>query len=208
MLNKIISSAIKISGAVLLSQLMGCVDLPDPSVDRKVYDDIADTDKDGVINQRDYCARTPFGSEIDNDGCSIWSSKFQKETFTIHFDYDQSAIRSDQQDTLQHLVKVLNQYPEVRVELVGDTSPEGTVEYNTALAKRRTNALAAALIKQGVDDNRIDRHIYTETIKEVADELKNQRERRTKAILYHPGSSTANRAWSIYSAEKKIQRPQ
>ncbi|WP_439135881.1 OmpA family protein [Pseudomaricurvus sp.] len=193
---------------VLGSLLSGCFGVPDMTVQRPKYDDVRDFDGDGVINQRDKCAHSPKGAHVNNEGCAGWSEGDKKETFTVDFDYDKSVIRSDQQTTINHLVSVLNQYASVHVELIGDTSPEGTLAYNQALAKRRVDAIATALQQRGIASSRITTHIFTEENALVSDELKHIRERRTKAILHHAGQPLAKKAWTIYSTEEQLAPPQ
>ena len=192
--------------AVLL--LGACAGIPDANVDRPHFDDIADTDKDGVINQRDYCKNTPSESQVDVKGCSEWDTGNDRKVFSIDFDFDRSEIRNDQRATVLELVSVLSQYPEARVELIGDTSTEGASEYNQALALRRVNSISAELIRLGIKSQRIDRHIYTEQSALVNQELNHQRQRRTRAILQHQGKNQVNTGWSIYSAQKLLQKSQ
>lgn len=52
--------------------LTACVDIDSVSkapVAAQTFD-LADQDRDGVINARDLCADTPIDASIDNDGCS------------------------------------------------------------------------------------------------------------------------------------------
>lgn len=186
------------------SFLSSCIAIPDATVDRPAFDRLSDTDKDGVIDSRDNCAATPSNAQVDNIGCSLWASTSEKETFTVDFDYDSSILRNDQREAVIHLVKVLNDYPSTTVELIGDTSPEGSLKYNRALAKRRVNSIAAELLRLGIDHRRIRQHIFTEESELIEGELHRQRERRTKAVLHHQGNRRANAAWTIYSAEQKL----
>ncbi|ARN75149.1 OmpA family protein [Oceanicoccus sagamiensis] len=190
--------------SVIALLVSACVDIPDREVQRPSYDDIRDTDRDGVINQRDHCAATPPGAVIDNEGCSQWHRGTEKEIFTIDFDFDSSELRADQQSVIDHLVGVLEQYPDVTVELIGDTSPEGSREYNQALAQRRVAAIEANLKLNGVSDERINPHIYSDRDSVVEKEI-HSRQRRTKAVLHHPGKRITDRSWSIYGAEQQTQ---
>ena len=188
--------------------LGACTSIPDANVDRPHFDDIADADKDGVINQRDYCKNTPSESQVDVTGCSEWLSEDEKNIFSIGFDFDSSIVRNDQHTTLSQLVSLLSQYPEANVELIGDTSTEGSREYNQALAMRRVNSIAAELIRLGVESPRIEQHIYTEQSILIEKELDHKRLRRTRAILHHRGKTKVDTGWTIYSAQKLLQKPQ
>ena len=54
--------------------LMGCAETPDTTMTRHQIDDLADDDRDGVINQRDLCADTPEGVTVDIKGVPIGKS--------------------------------------------------------------------------------------------------------------------------------------
>tara|TARA_B100000809_G_C15113172_1_gene521382 strand:- start:940 stop:1551 length:612 start_codon:yes stop_codon:yes gene_type:complete len=188
--------------------LGACTNVPDANVDRPHFDDIADADKDGVINQRDYCKNTPLESQVDIKGCSEWHTDNGKKVFNIDFDFDRSEVRNDQRATVLALVSLLSQYPEAIVELIGDTSAEGSSEYNQTLAMRRVSSISVELIRLGVKSQRIEQHIYTEQSALVNQALNHQRLRRTRAILHHQGKNQVNTGWSIYSAQKLLQKSQ
>ena len=202
-----ISASKKLLGVSFLL-LSACTSIPDAKVDRPRFDDIADTDKDGVINQRDYCKNTPSESQVDVDGCSEWHTANDKKIFNIDFDFDRSEIRNDQRATVLQLVSLLSEYPEVSIELIGNTSIEGSSEYNQALAMRRVNCIAAELMRLGIKSQRIERHIYTEQSALVNKELNHQRQRRTTAILQDQSKNQVNTGWTIYSAQKLLQKSQ
>lgn len=65
---------IKISMMLALPLLlaMGCAEQVNTQVTRYQFDDLRDTDSDGVINQRDVCSETPTTSPVDSQGCTKW----------------------------------------------------------------------------------------------------------------------------------------
>jgi outer membrane protein OmpA-like peptidoglycan-associated protein len=191
---------LSVLAALMLMSLAGCVAIPDAQVSRVQFDDLADEDGDGVINQRDACAGSPDKSLVENDGCALWSLETRKEMFTVDFDYDRALIRDDQRETISRLVTLLKEYPRVQVELVGDTSPEGEAAYNKALAERRVDTLAAELLRLGLEQPRIRRYAFQAP---EAAALTNRRERRVTAILHLPAKQVEN-AWSIYSTEEAL----
>ena len=74
----------------------------------------------------------------------------------VFFDYDQSAIRPDQQDVLNRKVPLLRANPGVRLRIEGHADERGSVEYNLALSVRRANAIRDYLSGFGVDASRFD----------------------------------------------------
>ena len=68
--------------------LMGCAETPDTTMTRHQIDDLADNDRDGVINQRDLCADTPEGVTVDIKGCANWKIVEDVEVLSVAFDFD------------------------------------------------------------------------------------------------------------------------
>ncbi len=59
----------------------------------------------------------------------------------IYYDYDQAKLRADSRDSLRKVMDILNQYPNVVVEVGAHTDGKGTEDYNIALSKRRADAV-------------------------------------------------------------------
>lgn len=75
---------------------------------------------------------------------------------TIYFDFDESAIRNDQMDTLDGVVTALRSTPEDRLILEGHCDERGTVEYNLLLGERRANTVKSFLVSTGqIQSNRL-----------------------------------------------------
>lgn len=74
---------------------------------------------------------------------------------TIHFDFDQSAIRSGDAEILKGNAGYLHDSPDVKVMLEGFCDPIGTPEYNRGLGLRRAVAVRQYLAKLGVDAKRL-----------------------------------------------------
>ncbi|MBI1331176.1 MAG: peptidoglycan-associated lipoprotein Pal [Alphaproteobacteria bacterium] len=79
---------------------------------------------------------------------------------TVHFDYDQYAVRGEDQGTLQRQAAWLQKYPQVRVTIEGHADERGTREYNLALGARRANAVKEYLVSLGVPSGRVDTISY------------------------------------------------
>lgn len=74
----------------------------------------------------------------------------------VHFDYDESTIRTDAQELLAAKVPVLRSNPAIRMRIEGHADERGSVEYNLALGMRRANAVRDYLAGFGIDASRID----------------------------------------------------
>lgn len=58
----------------------------------------------------------------------------------IHYDLDDFRIRSDAHTELDKLVKIMNEYPDLEVELSSHTDCRGTSRYNNKLSQQRAQA--------------------------------------------------------------------
>jgi peptidoglycan-associated lipoprotein len=74
----------------------------------------------------------------------------------VHFDYDESTIRADAQESLSRKVPILRANPTVRLRVVGHTDERGSVEYNLALGMRRANAVRDYLAGFGISADRFE----------------------------------------------------
>jgi peptidoglycan-associated lipoprotein len=75
---------------------------------------------------------------------------------TVHFDYDKSAIRSNEQKNVAAVADYLKANPETAVLVEGHCDERGTDEYNRALGVRRAGAIRDELVRLGVDPGRVD----------------------------------------------------
>ncbi len=80
----------------------------------------------------------------------------------INFDYDQAAIRSADQGTLDRKALILVANPNVTVRISGHADERGSDEYNLALGNRRAAAAKRYLESKGVDAGRIEVVSYGE----------------------------------------------
>jgi peptidoglycan-associated lipoprotein len=80
----------------------------------------------------------------------------------VWFDYDESTIRADAQESLAARVPLLRQNPGIRIRIEGHADERGSVEYNLALGMRRANAVRDYLTGFGLDASRFDTQSFGE----------------------------------------------
>ena len=80
----------------------------------------------------------------------------------VYFDFDSSAIRSDQRTALENKVPVLSHSLALRIRVEGNTDERGSAEYNIALGMRRAAQAKRFLTDRGIDAGRIDVISYGE----------------------------------------------
>ncbi len=66
--------------------------------------------------------------------------------YGIYFDTDSASLRPESQPTLQEIVTLLGNSPELNIIVVGHTDSSGGFEYNMSLSERRADAVVATLV--------------------------------------------------------------
>ncbi len=78
----------------------------------------------------------------------------------VFYAFDQSSLSSDARATLDRQAAWMQRFPQVSIQLAGNTDERGTEEYNLALGQRRANAARDYLVAQGVSGSRINTISY------------------------------------------------
>ncbi|MCJ7830070.1 MAG: OmpA family protein [Desulfobacterales bacterium] len=107
----------------------------------------ADSDGDGVPNDRDKCPGTPAGAKVNEDGCWVIEN--------ITFDFNKAEIKPEFNDELNNVAEILARNYETKIEVGGHTDNVGSEKYNQALSERRANAVMEYLVAKGVGKYRI-----------------------------------------------------
>jgi peptidoglycan-associated lipoprotein len=74
---------------------------------------------------------------------------------TVHFQYDSSVVRDNEQSHLANVAQALASDSSAFLLIEGHCDERGTEEYNRTLGERRAGALREALAHSGVDASRI-----------------------------------------------------
>ena len=112
----------------------------------------------------------------------------------IYYDFDKCDIKPRAAEELNRLVKLLNDYPDMIIELSSHTDCRGTLPYNRSLSQCRADSAVAYILNKGILKKRIEAKGYGESklVNECADgvecsEEKHQENRRTEIkIVYCP----------------------
>lgn len=73
----------------------------------------------------------------------------------IYFDLDKYYIRKDAARTLDSILLVLNEYPNIKLELRSFTDSRASDSYNKKLSENRAKSTFKYLIKRGINRNRL-----------------------------------------------------
>jgi peptidoglycan-associated lipoprotein len=85
----------------------------------------------------------------------------------IFYDFDKATLRPESKEALDHLIKILNDNPNVTIELGAHTDRKGADAYNEKLAQRRAQSVVDYLIEAGIETARLTAKGYGETVPKV-----------------------------------------
>ena len=80
----------------------------------------------------------------------------------IFYDFDKATLRPESAEALDKLVDLLNENPNVTIELSAHTDCRGSAEYNERLSQRRAESVVAYLIAHGIAADRLTPKGYGE----------------------------------------------
>lgn len=109
--------------------------------------------------------------------------------FMIYYNFDKFDIRDDAKVELDKIVKIMNENPEVKIELGSHTDCRGSSSYNMKLSKKRAKSAASYIAERITNSERISSQGYGEST--AANDCKcsqcsieeNQFNRRTEFII-------------------------
>ncbi|WP_397364774.1 OmpA family protein [Olleya sp. R77988] len=81
----------------------------------------------------------------------------------IYFDYNKASIKEESQVSLNSIIAVLEEHPDMKIEINAHTDNRGNDAYNLKLSKKRAASAMRYLISRGVDQDRLISNGYGET---------------------------------------------
>ena len=118
---------------------------------------IPDTDGDGVNDEEDKCVNEP--GLIENSGCpEIKKEIIQKVEFAarkIQFNFAKATLLKESEKILDEIADLLIGQPELKLDIEGHTSHDGTFNANMKLSNERAQTVKNYLIVKGVDPSRL-----------------------------------------------------
>ena len=108
----------------------------------------------------------------------------------IYFDLDKWNIRPDAAEDLEKIIAVMNQYPNMTIDIRSHTDSRQTHKYNELLSDRRAKSTLEFMVKNGININRLTAKGYGETqlVNNCSDdvpcsEAEHQKNRRSEFIV-------------------------
>ncbi len=130
-----------------MEEFVKAVFLKDKEMAAADTNDKKDSDQDGVYDEDDQCPDTPKGARVNAVGCWILDH--------VLFDFDKASIKTNAYNQLDDVIRIMQENPEMKVELQGYTDSTGPAQYNMDLSLRRANAVYNYLSGNGIDRERM-----------------------------------------------------
>ncbi len=120
-----------------------------------------DNDHDGIPDALDKCPNEPetFNHYQDEDGCPdeipVEVKKFTGVIEGVNFKTGSAEILAGSWTILDRALKVLQDFPDVNLEISGHTDNKGKAEYNRDLSQRRADSVKLYFVSRGIASNRL-----------------------------------------------------
>jgi outer membrane protein OmpA-like peptidoglycan-associated protein len=82
----------------------------------------------------------------------------------IFYDFNKATLRPESKKALNDMVKVLNDNPNVIIEMGAHTDRIGSEAYNIKLSELRAKSVVDYLVKAGINPARLQPHGYGKTV--------------------------------------------
>jgi len=149
-------------GDTITDDVDACIDIPGVKTDDpKTNGCPPDTDGDGFRDDQDACPKEKGVDDADPSkrGCPKLVRVTEKEIIIleqVQFDTGKSTIKKVSDPLLDSVAQVLKEHPEIlKLEVQGHTDTTGSKQINAKLSDDRAKSVRDALIKRGVDGNRL-----------------------------------------------------
>ncbi len=78
----------------------------------------------------------------------------------IFFNYNKATLRPESKTELENLIKLMNDNPNIKIEISGHTDNIGSAAYNQKLSESRAKAVVDYLIEHGIERSRLSYRGY------------------------------------------------
>ena len=73
----------------------------------------------------------------------------------IHFEFNESAIRSEDMELVERVARWLSNFEEISLQIEGHADERGSIDYNMSLGEKRAREVMNKLIQLGIARNRL-----------------------------------------------------
>ncbi len=169
---------------------------------------ILDSDKDGVLDDRDMCPDTPEGTIVDRSGCELDDDDdgvinrldkcpntspdvkanedgcFDTVNLKINFETNSAVIRKSYDSNLKDFANLMNQNQKLGAVIEAHTDSRGTDKHNQILSEKRAASTVNALKALEVSPTRLKAVGYGETKPIAPNDSEEGRSQNRRVIGY------------------------
>ena len=145
---------------------------------------LADLDNDGIPNIDDKCPNESGSKEFN--GCPripISISNYLNDYSEFFFDFDSYQLNESQKLNISNLSKMLMEYRHIKINIDGHASSEGESDYNMLLSNKRSTSIKNILVKDGVNNSRLELRAYGESNPNYANIPLSERKKNRRVII-------------------------
>lgn len=144
-----------------------------------------DTDNDGVLDKDDACPNTP--GPVENKGCPVIEQEVQEIINTafenLEFETGKDIIKQSSIPSLTELAEVLKKKDTWKLQISGHTDNVGNDQSNMILSKKRSEAVKAFMVSQGIDAGRLNALYFGETMPIATNETPEGRQKNRRVEM-------------------------
>lgn len=111
--------------------------------------------------------------------------------YGILFDYDKATLQKESLEQLEHVVTLLQDNPDLTLEVQGHTDDQGSDDYNLDLSQRRAETVRSFLLLFGIDEGRLTAKGHGESQPVEPNDSEEHRAKNRRVELVKQGAALA-----------------
>ncbi|GAB3015768.1 OmpA family protein [Spirosoma pulveris] len=119
--------------------------------------------KDRYATKKAQYNKTKRKAQVITDSLGLYGVGDVFQLKNIYYDLNKFFIRADAAHELDHVLAILKEYPQMKIELRSHTDSRATDTYNIRLSENRARAAMDYLVSRGVQANRLVARGYGES---------------------------------------------
>lgn len=123
----------------------------------------ADSDGDGIPDSRDNCPNKP--GPASNGGCpEVAAAEPSFNYKNILFEFNSAVLKTASYPILDEIAREMKKHPDMRFNLNGHSSSEGTVQRNMTLSIDRATSVKSYLVSSGINGRNLEVKGFGESV--------------------------------------------
>ena len=120
--------------------------------------------KEGFLNSvQNISTKNDYKSDTLNNEMYLVKLPLKPVPLNVLYDFNSANLSDSSYNSLYDLVEMMNQNPDIKIEVSSHTDNKGSISYNNNLSKRRAKNVMSFLLDNGISRNRVVSVGYGET---------------------------------------------